>query len=81
MKFEIRRQSRLENGSAKSAIESRWVDPVCGMRMESWEFRSVIRWNGTDIRFCSAECKQTFQLFPGKFAHDSAAENPESRVG
>lgn len=42
-------------------------DPVCGMRVDAWDFRHVSRWNGMDARFCSSDCKQTFDMFPERF--------------
>jgi xanthine dehydrogenase accessory factor len=42
-------------------------DPVCGMNVSGAKYKS--EHNGTEIYFCCAGCKHTFERQPEKYTH------------
>lgn len=61
-------QSRLAGNQLSPSQRFRdFRDPVCGMKVDAWESRYEVIREGIAYHFCSSECKQAFQLFPGKF--------------
>lgn len=56
------RERSKGNGKTGQAI-----DPVCGMEVVPSENIAQSRHNGRQIYFCSAHCKEKFDLAPGQF--------------
>ena len=44
------------------------IDPVCGMSIESDKAQARETYHGRNYYFCSAQCQQSFQAEPAKFA-------------
>lgn len=49
-------------------LKKNLTDPVCGMKLETWQVQYEDIYSGEIYSFCSSECHQTFRLFPKKFA-------------
>lgn len=61
-------RSRLAGNQPSPSQRKRgFLDPVCEMNVDAWEPQYEVIREGIAYHFCSSECKQTFQLFPGKF--------------
>lgn len=46
-------------------------DPVCGMKVDEKRTKLTSEHEGKTFYFCSAQCKQTFDKDPHKYAHKS----------
>jgi P-type Cu+ transporter len=47
------------------------LDPVCGMELNPASAEAQSEWGGQTFYFCSARCKETFDLHPERYVDDT----------
>jgi len=48
-----------------------YIDPVCGMEVTSDTAEDTVEYQGRTYYFCSADCRETFEANPEKYAQQT----------
>lgn len=58
-----------------------WIDPVCGMPVETKHAAGMKRYKGTTFYFCSDQCRAAFARNPRKYVKKEELERQAVRSG
>lgn len=64
------------HAGVQPAHDAKVTDPVCGMSFNVATAEHIARYNGHDIYFCSARCKEKFEVDPDTYSDGPPAQEP-----
>ena len=62
----------IEMAPADEADDAESIDPICSMTVKVAMSRYVSNYNGSEVHFCSAGCKDRFEQEPGRYPLQTA---------